>query len=112
MGLCAASRSTFRHSRRASLFAELPANAARRRGRSEAVRASLLVHAGLAALPVALALGGVVSWGVALAFAPVVIRAAVGAWRLTPALRIKRLGWTELAHSLVFALLLVIGLRA
>jgi hypothetical protein len=46
-------------------------------------------------------------WPVGLAFVPVIVRAFVGVARLSPALRIKRLGWTEVAHSLVFAVVLV-----
>lgn len=64
-------------------------------------------------LPVAIyyaALAGLAAWWwpVGLAFVPVIVRAFVGAARVSPVLRIKRLGWTEVAHSLVFALLLVI----
>lgn len=44
---------------------------------------------------------------VGLAFIPAIARAFVGVVRLTPMLRIKRLGWTEVAHSVVFALLVV-----
>jgi hypothetical protein len=41
------------------------------------------------------------------AFVPSIGRAIAGVLRLSPVLRIKRLGWTEVAHSLVFAGLLV-----
>jgi hypothetical protein len=50
-------------------------------------------------------------WPVGLAFAPVIIRAFVGVARLSPRLRIKRLGWTEVAYSLVFAVTLVLLFR-
>lgn len=46
-------------------------------------------------------------WPVGLALLPAVARAFVGVARLSPTLRIKRLGWTEVAHSLVFAGLVV-----
>ncbi len=46
-----------------------------------------------------------------IAFAPVMARAVAGVGRLTPALRIKRLGWTEVAYSLVFAVSLIALLR-
>jgi hypothetical protein len=51
-------------------------------------------------------------WPVGLAFVPVIGRAFAGVVRLSPVLRIKRLGWTEVAHSLVFAGLLVAILRS
>ena len=54
------------------------------------------------------ALAGVVAWWpVGLAFVPAIARAFVGAARVSPTLRIKRLGWTEVAYSLVFAVSLV-----
>ena len=54
------------------------------------------------------ALAGILAWWpVGLAFAPVIVRAFVGAARVSPVLRIKRLGWTEVAHSIVFAVSLV-----
>jgi hypothetical protein len=46
-----------------------------------------------------------------IAFAPVIARAVVGVGRLSPTLRIKRLGWTEVAYSLVFAASLIALLR-
>jgi hypothetical protein len=46
-----------------------------------------------------------------LAYAPVVLRAFVGVGRLGPTLRIKRLGWTEVAYSLVYAVVLVGAFR-
>jgi hypothetical protein len=57
------------------------------------------------------ALAGVAAatWPVGLALLPAVARAVVGVLRLEPRLRIKRLGWTEVGHSVVFGLL-VIGL--
>lgn len=62
-------------------------------------------------LPVILyygALAGILAWWpVGLAFAPVIARAFVGAARVSPVLRIKRLGWTEVAYSIVFAVVLI-----
>ncbi len=75
-------------------------------------RALVLAYFGAVAVFVlALAAGGVVSWLVALAFAPAVARAAVGTARLAPRVRIKRLGWTEMAHSVAFGALLALALR-
>lgn len=66
-------------------------------------------------LPVMIYYGALIGvlmwWPVGLAFVPVIVRAFVGALRVSPVLRIKRLGWTEVAHSLVWALLLVALLR-
>ena len=50
-------------------------------------------------------------WPVGLAFVPVIVRAFVGVLKLSPTLRIKRLGWTEVVYSLIFAGLLVFTLR-
>lgn len=47
-------------------------------------------------------------WPVGLAFVPVIVRAFAGVVRLTPTLRIKRLGWTEVAYSVVFAIALIV----
>lgn len=44
-------------------------------------------------------------------YAPVAARAITGVARLSPTLRIKRLGWTEVAHSVVFAITLIALLR-
>jgi hypothetical protein len=66
------------------------------------------------ALPVvlfALVWSGAISCWVTLAYAPVVVRAVAGVWRLSPSLRIKRLGWTEVAYSIVFAVILIATLR-
>jgi hypothetical protein len=59
----------------------------------------------------ALALTDVVSSRVLLAFAPAAARAAIGVGRLASPLRVKRLGWSEVAHSLVFGALLTVALR-
>ena len=45
------------------------------------------------------------------AYVPVVLRAAAGVAQLSPTLRIKRLGWTEVGYSIVFAASLVAILR-
>lgn len=57
----------------------------------------------------ALAAVAVATRPVGLALLPAVARAVVGVLRLQPRLRIKRLGWTEVGHSVLFGLL-VIGL--
>jgi hypothetical protein len=59
----------------------------------------------------ALAAAAALWWPVGLAFLPAVVRAFVGAARVSPRLRIKRLGWTEVAHSLVFAALVIATMR-
>jgi hypothetical protein len=56
-------------------------------------------------------LGGLAWWPVGLAFVPAIARALVGAARVSPVLRIRRLGWTEVGHSLVFAGLAIWLLR-
>ena len=55
------------------------------------------VSHGVVAVLLALVSSGVVSSWVMLACAPVLLRALVGIVRLEPVLRIKRLGWTEVA---------------
>jgi len=67
--------------------------------------ASVLVYYG------ALAILGVILWPVTLAYAPVVVRAVAGVCRLSPTLRIKRLGWTEVGYSIAFAVILIATLR-
>ncbi len=85
--------------------------AAMKRGRTEAVRANLLYHGCLTVFLLALMGVAGFSWWVVLAFVPVVTRAVVGAVRLSPVLRIKRLGWMEVAYSLVYAAGLIVGIR-
>jgi hypothetical protein len=50
-------------------------------------------------------------WPVGLAFVPAIVRAFVGVARLSPTLRIRRLGWTEVAYSLIFGVLLIATAR-
>ena len=52
-----------------------------------------------------------ISYWVALAFLPVTVRAVVGVVRLSPTLRLKRLGWTEVAYSVLYAGLLIAAWR-
>jgi len=59
----------------------------------------------------ALVAGGVVSCRTLSAFVPAVARAAFGVGRLAPQLSIKRLGWTEVAHSILFGALLTMAMR-
>jgi hypothetical protein len=73
--------------------------------------AVLAYHAGLVVVLLALASGGVISFRVLLAYAPMVARAFIGVVRLKAVLRIKRLGWTEVAYSIVFAALLMATMR-
>lgn len=65
---------------------------------------TLFYHGALAAVTAAW-------WPVGLAFAPAIARAVAGVIRLTPKLRIKRLGWTEVAYSILFAVALIALLR-
>lgn len=71
----------------------------------------LVLHGALLLFVLALAKANVVSWLMVLAFVPVVTRAAIGAGRFTPPVRIKRLGWMEVAYSIVYGALLVVALR-
>lgn len=71
----------------------------------------LVYHVALVVVCLMLTAGGVISPWVMAAFLPVVIRAFVGIGQLQPVLRIKRLGWTEVAYSLVFAALLIAALH-
>ena len=66
-------------------------------------------------LPVGLYYGAVAGilawWPVGLAFVPVIVRAFVGVARVSPVLRIKRLGWTEVGYSILFAAILIVTMR-
>ncbi len=66
---------------------------------------------GLMLFVLALALANVVSYALLLAFTPAVTRAVLGVGRLAKPLRIKRLGWSEVALSVVFGALLVWVMR-
>jgi hypothetical protein len=55
----------------------------------------------------ALLLPALTWWPVGWCLLPAVARAWVGAARVRPAVRLARLGWTEVGHSLVFAVLAV-----
>ncbi len=72
-------------------------------------RNNLVFHAVLVIGLVAMAVGEWIPPLAMLAFVPVVVRAVAGTVRLSPVLRIKRLGWTEVAYSVAFAVLLVVG---
>ena len=69
----------------------------------------LAFYGGLVVSVVGLAMAHLIPWLATLAFVPVVVRAAIGVARLSSQLHIKRLGWTEVAHSIVFAVLLILG---
>ncbi len=62
-------------------------------------------------LLVSLALSRRLSWAVPFAFAPALLRGGYGLARLGERFAIRRLGWTEVAYSLLFACLLVLALR-
>jgi hypothetical protein len=91
------------------LYVRMHLEAARRLPGARTV--NVAYHAVLTGFVLALGIAGVISWGVAAAFAPAVVRALIGSWRLGPELRLKRLGWTEVAHSVVFSGLLAWALR-
>lgn len=92
-------------------YVKMHVAAAIRRQRFESITerirfgASTLIYYG------ALAGVGVALWPVGLAYAPVVVRAVAGIMGLSPTLRIKRLGWTEVAYSIAFAGALIVTLR-
>jgi hypothetical protein len=76
-----------------------------------AVRSCLLYHAALLVGGPLLAVSGVVPWMLLLAFAPALWRAAVGFRRQDAPLNLKRLGWSEVAQTLAFVLVLVAVFR-
>ncbi len=85
--------------------------AAIRRTTAGVTAGTVAYHVALVAALTALVLAGQLPWAVALVFAPAVVRAAVGAWRLSPKLQIKRLAWTEVGYSLAFGLGLIATAR-
>jgi hypothetical protein len=72
---------------------------------------NLAYHAGLALFLVAGAVGGMISWPVAAAFGPPVLRAVIGSGRLPAKLWLKKLGWTEVGYSLLFGASVVWAVR-
>ena len=77
-----------------------------------AIGGSTLLHsAGLSVCLAALIAGKAIPPVVCGAYLPGVARAIAGIGRLSPTLRIKRLGWTEVAYSIVFAAALIASLR-
>lgn len=68
-------------------------------------------YAALLLFVLALSAANVVSYRVLLAFAPAATRAAIGVGRLALPLRVKRLGWSEVAHAILFGALLTVALR-
>ena len=95
------------------LYVKMHVAAAIRRGSSKIrLGGPVLIYYTLSVC-VLLALVGssVISYWVLAAYAPVVARAFVGVGRLGPTLRIKRLGWTEVAYSLMYAVVLVGAFR-
>ncbi len=69
--------------------------------------ATLVYYAALTAALSVLAVERSIPWLVLLAYAPVIARAVVGVNRLSATLRIRRLGWTEVAYSVWFAAALI-----
>jgi hypothetical protein len=72
---------------------------------------NLLAHGVMAVLLIAGAAAEYIPWLVALAYAPSLARSVVGVARLSPTLRIKRLGWLEVAHSVVFLTMMIVAFR-
>ncbi len=70
----------------------------------------LFYHAFLLVLVPALAAGELIPWGVLLAFAPAIWRAAFGLRRRDAALNLRRLGWSEVGLTLAFVLVLIVAL--
>lgn len=68
-------------------------------------------YGGLMLFVLALATVDVISFSVSLVFVPAMARVLIGVSRLTSPLRIKRLGWSEVAYSVLFGVLLVVALR-
>jgi len=68
-------------------------------------------HLLLVGLLVSLAVNRRLSWAVPFAFAPALLRAGYGLARLGERFAIRRLGWSEVVHSLLFALLLILAVR-
>ena len=95
------------------LYVKMHVAAAIRRGDSKIRLGApvLIFYTALSSVLLAMALSDVISCWVLVAYAPVVARAFVGVGRLGPTLRIKRLGWTEVAYSLVYAVVLVGAFR-
>jgi hypothetical protein len=95
-------------------FVQLRLHAARAQGRAEKLRRGRAFLAGQVGLAAALPLAAafrLLPWPALLAFVPIVIRGF--AWFVRPArpLAVRRLGWSELAQSLAFGVLLIAALR-
>ena len=74
-------------------------------------RPVLAFHLLLLATLIGLAVGGWIPAVLLLAYVPILGRAVAGVARLSPVLRIKRLGWTEVAYSIGYAVSLVVLIR-
>jgi hypothetical protein len=95
----------------AFFYVKMHLAAAIRRTTAGVTTGTVTYHIALVAALTALVLVGQLPWAVALVFAPAVVRAAVGAWRLSPKLQIKRLAWAEVGYSLAFGLGLIATAR-
>jgi hypothetical protein len=74
-------------------------------------RAFLAGQIGLAAVLIVAASSRVLPWLALLAFAPVLFRGIAWFLRSAQPLVVRRLGWSELAHALVFGALLIAAFR-
>ena len=95
-------------------FVQLRIHAARTQAAGERLRrgrAFLAGQTGLAALLVVAASSGFLPWLALLAFVPVLFRGIAWFLRSAQPLAVRRLGWSELAHSLAFGALLVAAFR-
>lgn len=82
------------------------------RAKLSAGRVTLAYYAAATILLAVAAATGIFSYWILLAFLPAVARAIAGVALLSPTLRVKKLGWTEVAYSIIFAVALVAAIRA
>ncbi len=95
-------------------FVQLRIHAARAQGVGERLhrgRIFLAGQIGLAAVLVIAARLGFLPWLVLLAFVPVFLRGMAWFLRATQPLAVRRLGWSELAQSVAFGVLLIAAFR-
>lgn len=95
-------------------FVQLRIHAARAQETSEKLRRGrsfLAGQLGLSAVLIAAASSGVLPWLALLAFAPVLFRGIAWFLRSAQPLAVRRLGWSELAQSVAFGVLLIAAFR-
>lgn len=95
-------------------FVQLRIHAARAQETSEKLRRGrsfLAGQLGLSAVLIVAASSGVLPWLALLAFAPVLFRGIAWFLRSAQPLAVRRLGWSELAQSVAFGVLLIAAFR-